>query len=386
MLAFKTGLDNYMSVTSLSSVSVTPASGWQQRPYQTADGEAITSTPFDPEAPAGHTTQDLLRHFATTAKGQDHAMATTFQRGDDLIALSMRFVPHTPRKKTMAERFGGAPPPVDEPPAPRTVIATVYGVPFVEQPREESVPGQDTTNPVNYRHFLASVGNFREAQAVKIIVLTNTGDAGVVGVLSRLDVLDINSRIDTPSADINEAAGVFTRDPMPLSEQPPRPTVAYRAAQLLASNATFEAPWQEVLEKIRAGEIETWEAMHAAYPKVADMPPALLDVLDDGSADNAARYHAAVLANGDREWTDHEAHVLATMSKPGAAQADLTEYLDGTREIAPELVSLIQQLPMVAMPDGSSDAVVADETPGLRDAHAGCTIENGVRRCVVDTN
>ncbi len=382
---FKIGLDDYVASQSLSSVAVAPAAGWEARPYTTADGELITASAFDEAAPSGATTQDILRRFAAAATGQNHSTATTFYRGNERIALSLQFALHAPQRKTMRERLGYAAPAAPPPPDPSTIIATIFGVPFIEHPREASIPGQSGVEPVNYRYFTAMIGDTLVDDAVRVSMITNSSDAAVVAVMSRLDVQDINSRLPTPDPQVMASSGVFTRDPMPLSDTPPRPTIAYRAAQLIAAGQTFDPPWQEALSKVRAGEIETWEQMHTAYPQIETMPPDIFDLIDDGAGGNAARYQAAVLRDSAREWNGHEAYVLSKIAQVGTIQSDLQEYLDGQYDVAPEVVDLIRRLPALRLFDADASAAEGAASGAAQNA-SNCTIQNGVRRCVVGGN
>jgi hypothetical protein len=385
LFVFKAGLDDYIATNSLAATQVSAPEGWSARPYRTSDGELITQASF--VANAGGTTQDILGQYEIPTGGLRDGMLTTVVRGDEMIALRLSYAPHVPKRPTLAERLGRASPKDAGDTPTDGMFATVAGLPVIEQPRFATVPGDAVPVPVNYRYFTTVIGDRTVDEVLEVSVLTNSSDAAVASVLDSLDVVALNARLPTPDPRVIASAGVLTRDPLPLSEQRPRPTPAYRAMQLLDAGEVLDPPWQDALVQIRGGEIETWNDLRSRYPKIDTLPFRLLEVLDDGSHDSAARYFAAVLTNSGRAWTGHEFHVLSKISDVGTTQADFAEYLAGEYEIAPEVLALVRRLPEAPAPGAETQVVQSGVLPatGLSNA-ASCVIDNGVRRCIVGGN
>lgn len=386
LFVFKSGLDDYVASQGLAATAVTTPDGWAVRAYETTDGELITQVPFDPRGLAD-TTQAILAKYQTRTGGIQGSTLTTFARGDERVALRISTAPHAPPRASLAARFGRTDANDTDKIDDDRVFATLAGLPVLEEPRFTYV--SDTPPmPVNYRYFTTTIGDRAVDEVLEISILTNSSDAAVLAALNSLDVEALHAQLPTPDPRVILSAGVLTRDALPLSDAPPLPSPAYRAKQLLDAGQVFDAPWQDALVQIRMGDIENWDDLKTRYPRVDTLPVALLDVLDDGSHENAARYFAAILSNSGRNWSGHEYHVLATISAAGTTQADLTEYLSGDVDIAPEVLALAQRLPKAAPSLVTETQVVqsgAVPPPGLRSS-ATCVIENGFRKCTVLSN
>ncbi|MEM9787729.1 MAG: hypothetical protein AAF801_14595 [Pseudomonadota bacterium] len=385
LFVVKAGIDDYVSANSLVAKQIDMPDGWSVRPYQASDGAWITQTHDDPSSAVG-TTAQILAGFAIPTGGLDEGTVKTVWRGDEMIALRIQPVPHVPQRVSLMERFGRVSD--DDADDPNAIFATVAGVPLVVHPRFAQVDGADTPIPVNYRYFTMTLGDQKIDEALELAFLTNSSDAALVAVVDGLDMDALNARLPTPDPRVMISAGVLTRDPLPLADTPPPPTPAFRAMQLLASGTVFDAPWQDALTQIRNGNITSWESLQARYPRLDTLPYALLEVLDDGSQTNTARYYATILSNSGRAWTGHEFHVLSTIAQIGSTQADIAEYLAGEYDVAPEVLALAKRLPQSTDATPLETKVVQSGTlpaVGLRNAGT-CVMENGVRRCVVDSN
>lgn len=387
LVVFKSGLDDYVAAKGLAASAVTAPDGWTVRDYETTDGALITQVTYDPTV-AVDTTQSILAKFETRTGGMRKSTLTTFVRGDERVALRISVAPHVPQRESLAARFGRT----EDTDAAAThedgVFATLAGLPVVEQPRFSYRPNEEMPLPVTYRHFTTMIGDQTVDEVLELSILTNASDAAVLTVLHSLDIEVLYEQAPMPDPRVIVSAGVLTRDALPLSTEPPLPSPAYRAMQLLDAGQEFASPWQEALLDIRMGKIESWNDLQAYYPRVDTLPVALLDVLDDGSHENAARYFAAILSNSGREWTMHEYHVLATVSAAGTTQADLSDYMTGQIDIAPEVLALAQRLPLDQPPTAPETQVVqTDVAPavGLSTSET-CVIVNGSRRCTVMRN
>ena len=386
LFIFKSGLDEYVASRGLVATAVTTPEGWVVRAYETKDGELITEVSFDPDGPVD-TTQSILAKYQTRAGDIQGSTLTTFARGDERVALRISTAPHTPPRASLAGRFGRAAADevgdIDD----DRVFATLAGLPVLEEPRFTQVKGGPPM-PVNYRYFTITIGDRAVDEVLEVSILTNSSDAAVLAALNSLDVETLHAQLPTPDPRVILSAGVLTRDALPLSDARPLPSPAYRAKQLLDAGQVFDAPWHDALVQIRMGDIEHWDDLKTRYPRVDTTPLALLDVLHDGSHENAARHFATILSNSGRNWSGHEYHVLSMISAAGTTQADLTEYLSGEFDIAPEVLALAQRLPQAAPSQAIETQVVETgrvPTPGLR-GNATWVIENGFRKCTVLSN
>ncbi len=381
----KAGIDDYVASNSLGGMQIAPPDGWSVRPYRAADGALITGVADNPAVEVG-TTAQILESFNIPTGGLHEGAVKTFWRDDQMIALRMNITPHQPKRVSLMERFGRQSD--SDTLDPDSVFATVAGLPMVIHPRVSIVDDAAAPLPVNYRYFTLTIGDQTVDEALELSFLTNSSDAALVAVLNSLDMAALNDRLPTPDSRVILSAGVMTRDPLPLSDVPPRPTPAYLALELLAFGQVLEAPWQDALVQIRNGVITSWDELQARYPRIDTLPHELLGVLEDGSQTSTARYFAAILSNSGRAWTGHEYHVLSTIAEIGSTQADLSEYLAGEFDVAPEVIALAKRLPLGNDQQVNTTEVVQSSivpTTGLRRA-ATCVLENGARRCVVGSN
>lgn len=381
---FKQGLDSYTFARSLQSVTITPPAGWDSASYQMADGEAITGATFDPAPVAATTTNDILFAFESARLGNNDGVATTFRSGDEMIALRMQTVTFVPRRTSFAERLGYSAAEAEEAPA-LEVFGSLEAVPVFLHPRQSSIDGTDVPVPVNYRYLTATVGDPAVADTVDIAIVTNSSDAALAGLLGGLDLVAVNDRLAQPSADVLAGLGFVPRKTGPLSDVPPRPAPAYRAMAMLNDGKPLDPLNQQLVTQIATFEITDMAGLLVNYPSLDVIRGDVMQLLEDGSAENSARAYARLMANSGRAWNSHEYYVLAEVGKPGTSQQSLAAYLANGYEIAPEVLALVARLPE------TGDAIAADETAARPAAQGGfsaqtCTLEKGVRRCVVGGN
>lgn len=381
---FKQGLDSYTFARSLQSVTITQPAGWDAAPYQTADGEAITGTAFDPAPALATTTNDILFAFESARLGNQDGVAMTYRYGDEMIALRMQVMPFVPRRMSLAERIGGAAPEVEETPAP-DIFGSLEAVPFYLNPRHSTIEGTDVPVPVNYRYLTATVGDPAAAETVAISILTNSSDAALAALLDGFDLAGVNDRLPEPSSDVLAGLGFVPRAEGPLSDVPPRPTPAYRAMAMLNEGRPLDQLNQQLVTQIATFEITDMAGLLVNYPSLEVIRSDVLQLMEDGSAENSARAYARLMANSGRAWNSHEYYVLSEVGKPGTSQQSLSAYLANGYDIAPEVLALVARLPEtgVALPLDDSAA-----PPAVRRGFSAqtCTLQNGVRRCVVGNN
>ncbi|WP_019954578.1 hypothetical protein [Yoonia vestfoldensis] len=381
---FKQGLDSYTLARSLQSVTITPPAGWTTAPYQTADGETITGALFDPAPTAATTTNDILFAFESARLGNEDGVALTFSSGEEMIALRMQTAPFVQRRASFAERLGYGPAAVEEEPE-RDVFGSLEAVPFYMNPRHSVIDGNEVPVPVNYRYLSATVGDPEVAETVEISILTNSSDAALAALLGGLDLAAVNDRLPTRSGDVLAGLGFVPRDADPLSDLPPRPTPAYRAMAMLNEGKALDTLNQRLVTQIATFEITDMTGLLLNYPSLEVIRGDVLQLLEDGSAENTARTYARLMANSGRAWNNHEYYVLSEVGKPGTSQQSLADYLSNDYDIAPEVLALVARLPETGV------AIASDEgttRPAVQGGFSGqsCTLQNGVRRCVVGSN
>ena len=378
---FKEGLDSYLTSRSISSVQIDAPEGWDMQPYIAAHGEEITGDVYLAVPGQPSTTDDILLAFENAAAGTDDGIAWTFRNGDQLVALRMRIAPYVKPRVSMAERLGYEAPAEPPAPDPDTILGAVDGVAIREMPRFADREGDPLPEPVNYRHFVGQIGETSVSEALEMSILTNASDAAVAQVLDRLDMAALNEKLKQPDDHVAAGRGFVPSASEPLSDVPPPPTPAYSALQMLRTAVDLPSKDREILMRVREGEINNWDALQAAYPKIDDVSFEVLRILDDGAPANTARYYASILANSGREWNTYEHYLLSAVARGGSSQADLGDYLDSGFDVAPEITALIDRLPLESTV--SPDAVAAEPSGGFQ---SGCRIEGGIRRCVVNNN
>lgn len=387
---FKMGLDDYVAQQSLTSVQIETPAGWQAVPYEAAHGEAITGQPVSDAEPGADSTNDILKRFNSVANGEVDGVTTTYVKGDEMVALRIRIAPYVKPRMSMAERLGVQDPFAAKAPPPDPVFATLDGVPIKVSPREATVAGQAGTVPVNYRYLHGVIGDTSQHEAVEIAILTNSSDAAIAAVLSALDIPAFNEKAPTTTDMIHPGEGLVPQVAQPLSETPPPPTARYGAQRLLTTKE-FDELNTSLLEQIRSGTLTSMEALQEAQPELDVVSMDVLLLLDDGSPANLARYYATLLINSGREWSNIEFYVLNKISDVGTSQASLAEYVNGDYELAPEIMALVRQLPETSaqaatVPTATAQQPAARLGGGAVIQSEDCTIENGVRRCVIGGN
>ena len=387
---FKIGLDESMAQQSLKSVPIEAPAGWQATPYEAAHGERITGQPVTDAGRGADSTNDILKMFDTVANGDVDGVATTYVKGDELIALRIRIAPYVKPRLSMAERMGMQDPNKKNAPPPDPIFATLDGVPVRVSPREATVAGQEGTVPVNYRYLHGIIGDTSVHEAVEVVILTNSSDAAIAAVLGALDIPAFNEKAPTTTDMIHPGEGLVPQVDLPLSETPPPPTARYGAHRLLETK-TFDELNTGLLEQIRSGALTSMTALQDVQPELDVVSMDVLLLLDDGTPANLARYYATLLIDSGRDWSNIEFYVLNKIADITTSQASLAEYVNGDYEIAPEILALVRQLPENAPQSDTVPAATAQQPAarlggGSALQSEDCKIENGVRRCVIGGN
>jgi hypothetical protein len=391
VFTFKIVWDEHVFQQRLVSIEVTAPDGWDAVPYETAHGEAIVDEALAAADGPATTTQRILRGLESVSNDATKGAVWSFLNGQEIVVMRMEFGPHRPPRNSifaqLSQASAGAPPPnldVD--------VATIHGISLIAKPRISMTPGSDVSVPVNYRRFQMRFGDQEIDEVLDVTIATNASDAAVANALMHVDFARAHGLLPTPDPAFDQSAGIASLDQQPLATTPPAPSLAYVAAGMVESSDDLGDPWMDVLARIKSAEIASWEDLIALYPdEVAQIPLPLFELLDNGSSENAARYFAARMRASDRTWNDHEHYILGKIVSPESSQADLADYLTGSRDVADDVIALILQLPAAgpdAEPDAGPETGQATGTQGANTIIQSeqCRTENGIRRCTVDGN
>ena len=207
--------------------------GWTARVYEQADGTAITGTEMIRTAISKSTTNNILMDFARDVGVQKGAEVFTYENGDLKMALRMRlldrFNERTLRGGIMASLsanmsgmdFGGS----GSGGRSNGLFAKLDGIDFIQKPRFSKIPGVSQDMPVNYRNFVATVGQY-----IKIQLITNASDADVAALLSGIDMNALNAMLPETAPEFRAGIGWQVASTEPLSTVPPGQSTASKPA------------------------------------------------------------------------------------------------------------------------------------------------------------
>jgi hypothetical protein len=388
VFVFKIVWDEHVFQQRLVSIEISAPEGWDAVPYETAHGEAIVGEPLAAADAPATTTQSILRGLDAVNADATKGAVRSFIHGDEIIAMRMVFGAHKPKAgdsifDQLSQAAAGEPEPSRD-----VEVAKIHGIALMVQPRISEVPGSDRSEPVNYRRFFMRFGDQEIDEVLNVTLISNASDAAVVDALMQVDFTRANGLLPTPDPAFTQSAGIVTPEQQPLATMLPPPSRGFVAAEMLAHGDDLGDPWMGVLEQIKYAEIADWGSLTALYPdEIAQIPMPLFELLDDGSSEDAARYYAARMRASDRTWNDHEHYILGKIVNPESTRADLAEYLDGTPDVADDVMALILQLPDAE----TATAVPVETSTGTQGANtilqAGeCRTENGIRSCTVGDN
>ncbi len=223
--------------------------GWTVAPYEVAQAEMITGVSYDPAAEPTTDTETLIARFNAGVEDDDN-LVQAYLNEDQIILLRMRYSPKAqPRAGISAQLAEVREAREAEGPQP-TLFARMDGISFMQDLPFSKNSDTGEVVPINYRYLTATVGVPEETKYVPIEVLTNASDAALAAMISGIDMAALNDKIDVPDEQIDGAAGFVTDAETPLSDEPPVPTPAYQAYQLLQSDQDLDETTQAILTKI----------------------------------------------------------------------------------------------------------------------------------------
>ena len=208
--------------------------GWTERPYDLADGTALTGKEIIRSTVSKSTTNSILLAYARDARAGEDAIAVTYENGDRKIAFRMRLL------ETFNERTiqGGIMASISDSLSAQAftagggvtsgLFAKHDGIEVIEKPQYSRVTSSGGNVPVPYRTFEAKIGPYVEIQAI-----TNAADADVAAIFSQIDMKTLNEMLPAPAPEYRAGVGWLVAATEPLSTEPPGPTLAAKAYDIL---------------------------------------------------------------------------------------------------------------------------------------------------------
>lgn len=251
-----------------------PPPGWERRPYDPADGTAITGAELVKSMLSVSTTNTILKSFDEARGGRRLSDAVTYVRGDRLAALSMESSVELLREAEAGENR-------------KTAVAAPFarldGIP-VKLHRQFSTDhrtGRDL--PVGYRYFSMDLDG-----QLAIALITNAADADVLAILGAIDFAALDAALPVRVAAYRPGSGAVFAGGAP-SEDPPGPSPGMRALGLVGKGMTDETAEGWIVHAIAEGRIASW----ADVPRLRGGPvaptPLLVDLLGPAPEELAGR-------------------------------------------------------------------------------------------------
>lgn len=373
--------------------------GWSVSDYQNADGEAIMQAEIIRSVVYKNSTNQLLLAFEGATKGRKNEAALTFTKDDQTVAFLLRandqFNANTVRGGIMvaiqenvrsATDFGET----------SDVFALHHGVPFTQADQVvSSMVGSDDI-PVDFRVFTADIGGM-----FSIKIVTDGSDAAVAKVIEAIPMSALIAALPDPEPQLLVSAAFSTRDAV-LSDEKPGPTIARKAYLIEKTRLNLSNRDKSMLGDMIDGDIKVWEDAFDEFGTALTIDPAILALLGplpELTQPQYNAYSARAMLEMDDVWTDTDKRILSALANkrsPVVDQSGIGSYLSDGEAVSKDVIALISKLPEAA-PEKIAEAV-ATETPEVaRDlvirrgnktgkgasTFGSCSIENGVRRCIV---
>ena len=377
--------------------------GWTVRPYVLADGTAITGKEVIRTMVSKSTTNDILVDFGQAMAAKEAAIAVTYEKGDRLIAMRIEILDRLNERtfqggimaavsaNISSMDFSG-----QSDALPTGLFARLDGIDVILKPQFSRYTTGGPQEPVLYRRFVAKM-----EQAAVIEIITNAADADIASVLQGFDMAQFQSMLPQQVRDYRPGVGWILATDGELSTEPPGVTLAYRAYQVVNDGRIYPADETRLLEDIAEGDILSWEDVRAGqYP---DEPSErIVDLLGPEPDSRKIRRIAGQLL-AEHEYEGSMRSILRDIESGRiATRADLfgSGYLRGLT-MTTELRSLMNMMPVgevganVSLTSATPSAEPSVEGEGKpvvrrgistnnRDGiGANCTIELGVRRCII---
>ena len=389
--------------------------GWFAKYYDTADGEKIVGQQIVRSMVVQDTTNNILLDFQRAADAGKRGEAQTYIRGQMMMAIRI-YVPEQLNKNTvqgglMADISAALEASNFEPRntgRTKGLFAKLDGIEIVEKPRWSTHYVSDVRSPVDYRRFVADLDGL-----IEIEVITTAADAHVAALFANIDMAAMNALLPAPSPSFRGGVGLQTAAAGPLSDQPPGPSLARRANDVLNNGLIHSEMDTRILAQIIEGDIEGWADIVRKYGVAFAPSDMMKGLLGEPPVEVSVAMQAAVLkAQRDDELSYSDQRLATYLEKlVGPTQAEVIRSREWEGEHHPELLALVKMLPVgditfeqamaypapkpvihgrdVEMANSDGDITARPtvrrglDSRGATGANDSCTIEFGVRRCVV---
>ncbi|SEW27445.1 hypothetical protein SAMN04488515_1973 [Cognatiyoonia koreensis] len=367
--------------------------GWTREGYVTAHGELITESVYQRSAVVISSTNTLLSSLERASRDTNGA-AVTYTNGMEwiVVALSAR------SERDMRSLQGSIMTAISGNLAASTgfnsnEFASLHGVRFKQGGAYSRVMATNVNVPINYRDFTASMGG-----QLAISIVTNASDASVATIMRGIDIPGLNAQLLTPDLSVTPGTGLITRERGVLSTVPPEPSLPYKAFNRLRSGVEgLKEDDVRLLQAMADQKISGWVDVYDTYGLNHRLSDAVVEVLGEEPelpANLLVKYEAGAMLQNAAQFTAYERRILENLATgrvetQGAAQRSL----ESGRLYAPPIMRLIAKLPV------EEETTSADGTTEVRqelvvrrgvEVQQGsplvgeCTIEFGVRRCVIE--
>ena len=274
----------------------------------------------------------------------------------------------------------------------RGLFARFDGIDFKLLPQTSTRTGTRQETPVRYRHYEADIGGI-----IEIELITDASDADVAALLSSIDMAGLVAMMPAPPPEYRQGVGWHLASAEPLSQEAPGDTVAMQAYNILNNGRIYSALETEMLQDISSAKITGWEDLRAQRNLTYWPTDHLIDLLGPEPVDLMVRREAQRLFAQESNSGGRSLNILRQL-KDGrvTTQADIAAQRIGVDKDHAELVALIAKMPKGTPDAGAGNATQTSEPPERPSVRRGtdggsdlsgngsCSIEFGVRRCVLD--
>lgn len=314
--------------------------GWVVRRYDKRDVEIVLG---GSDFALGSMERKIALRFDHASTLTNVSEVLTFAKDDRLVALRMQTDTdsyRTLQKGTATEVENML---VARDVENRSVLATVHGLPLVQE-AQFTIDGAGRRTPVSYRRFSLDVG-----RAVAVEVITNAADADIVAVLSGLDIPGLQATLPKSTDDYVEAEGLIYLAGAVPSVDLPEPTKAMRAYNMLARD-DLAVDERRALEAIAQGRVQDWSGVdHPSVTRSVPVSETLVSLLGPEPTPRRAKREAALMLKSQHtNLNESEKRVLGKISTASKApsQSELKGQSWWSDEIDVEVQAIVALLPI----------------------------------------
>lgn len=392
--------------------------GWYAKYYDTADGESIVDATIIRSMVSQGTTNNVLLDFDRAAAAGKRGEAQTYIRGPMMMAIRM-YVNEQANTNTVqgglmadiGKQLNAVSMGTGNSGRTKGLFAKYHGIEIVQQPQWSSKSIHGTKTPVDYRRFVAKLGN-----SIEIEVITNAADAHVAALFQNINMAALHGLLPVSLEAFHPDVGWQTASTEPLSDQPPGPSLARRAHMIANDGRIYSETETLILNEIIEGEITDWVDIvkeQGTFYEPSEMIKTLMGPMPDVVA--TARTASAMTRELEDELSTRDDLLLQMLARMDAqTQGDVIRSYNWNGDHHPRVLALINALPAgdltaeeamsypapravirgqptseVAQADGSDVRPTVRRGLDARGDSArdgSCKIEHGVRRCVLDAD